>query len=268
MWYYLNKYNSLLSRKPLILKISGFVLVVNGICIFLAAEMKTGILHMVEGARRAKGLTVVIDVFRAFSTACYVFHNGADRIHPVGSVDTAYELQRLHPDWILMGEKDEQTIPGFHYGNSPTFIKDVDFTGKTVVQRTSAGTQGLVNAKSADLLLTGSFVNAGAVIRYIQQTDPEVVSLVCMGFSADRPVEEDTYCAEYIRNKLEGVPCNFDQMKERIRRTSAQRFFAPENQHFSPSTDFDLCLDLDRFDFVLKVEESEDNLLTMNRLEI
>jgi len=238
------------------------------ICIFLAPEMEISILHLLDGARKAKGLTVVIDVFRAFSTASYVFHNGAEKIHPVGSIETAHQLKDLHPGWILMGEKDEQTIPGFNYGNSPTAVKDIDFSGKTIVQRTSAGTQGLVNATGADTLLTGSFVNAGAIVRYIRKVEPEYLSLVCMGYSAKYPIEEDTFCAEFIRNELEGKTNDFRHMKETIRNTSAQRFFAPENQHFSPSTDFDLCLDLDRFGFVLKVEESEVKLLTMRKINI
>ncbi|MBL7113266.1 MAG: 2-phosphosulfolactate phosphatase [Bacteroidales bacterium] len=230
--------------------------------------MEINILHLVDGARKAKGLTVIIDVFRAFSTACYVFHNGADKIHPAGSIETAFQLKDLHPDWLLMGEKDEQTIPGFHYGNSPTIVKDIDFTGKTVVQRTSAGTQGLVNATGADILVTGSFVNAGALVNFIRVTNPQLLSLVCMGYSAKYSIEEDTFCAEYIRNELEGKTNDFNQMKEIIRKTSAQRFFAPENQHFSPSTDFDLCLDLNRFDFVLKVELEEDKLLTMKKIDV
>jgi 2-phosphosulfolactate phosphatase len=240
---------------------------VPGICIFLAPGMEISILHLVEGARKAKGVTVVIDVFRAFSTACYVFHNGADKIHPVGSIETAYQLQDLHPDWLLMGEKDEQTIPGFHYGNSPTFVKDIDFTGKTVIQRTSAGTQGLVNATGAEILLTGSFVNAGALVKYIRKADPQYLSLVCMGYSAEHPIEEDTFCAEYLRNELEGKANDFKLMKETIRKTSAQRFFAPENQHFSPSSDYELCLDLNRFDFILKIEATEDMLLTMRKIK-
>ncbi len=82
------------------------------------------------------------------------------------------------------------------------------------------------------------------------------------------PIEEDTFCAEFIRNELEGKTNDFSQMKETIRNTSAQRFFAPENQHFSPSTDFELCLDLNRFNFVLKVEEGEDKVLTMRKIDV
>ena len=42
--------------------------------------MKVEILEFVEGARHAQGVTVIIDVFRAFSVACYVADAGAARI--------------------------------------------------------------------------------------------------------------------------------------------------------------------------------------------
>ena len=39
--------------------------------------MDIRILELIEGAKRAQGLTVVIDVFRAFSLECYLFARGA-----------------------------------------------------------------------------------------------------------------------------------------------------------------------------------------------
>ena len=55
--------------------------------------MHVDILDLIEGAIQARGLTVIIDVFRAFSTACYVVQNGAREIIPVGDVDLAYKLK-------------------------------------------------------------------------------------------------------------------------------------------------------------------------------
>jgi hypothetical protein len=55
-------------------------------------------LHLIEGAQQARGLTVIIDVFRAFSTACYAVRNGAVGIVPVGHVDVAYRLKEENPD--------------------------------------------------------------------------------------------------------------------------------------------------------------------------
>jgi 2-phosphosulfolactate phosphatase len=55
--------------------------------------MEIKILQLEEGARKASGLVVVIDVFRAFSTACYIMNNRADRIIPVASVEEALSLE-------------------------------------------------------------------------------------------------------------------------------------------------------------------------------
>ena len=38
--------------------------------------MEIRILHLLEGARAARGLTVIIDVFRAFSLECYLYDMG------------------------------------------------------------------------------------------------------------------------------------------------------------------------------------------------
>jgi len=83
---------------------------------------------LIEGAKQATGLAVVIDVFRAFTTAAYVMANGAERIYPVETVEEAFELKRSHHNWILMGEREGKQVPGFDYGNSPYDVKDVDFT--------------------------------------------------------------------------------------------------------------------------------------------
>ena len=54
--------------------------------------MDVRVLELVEGAREARGLTVVIDVFRAFPLECYLFALGAKAIYPIGSVEEARAL--------------------------------------------------------------------------------------------------------------------------------------------------------------------------------
>jgi 2-phosphosulfolactate phosphatase len=228
--------------------------------------MEIQIFQLLEGAKKAEGLTVIIDVFRAFSVACYAMNNGAREILPVGDIEQAYELKRKNPDYILIGERGDRKPQGFDFGNCPTHILNIDFSEKTVVHTTSAGTQGLVNAVHADERITGSFVNAPAIVKYINLKNPAIVSLVCMGYSMQYPTEEDTFCAEYIKDCLQNKRPDFPLMKETIRNTSAQRLFVPENQTFSPASDFDLCTDLGRFNFILKAEE-KDGLLRIRRLD-
>jgi 2-phosphosulfolactate phosphatase len=217
--------------------------------------MEIKILQLLDGAREASGLTVIIDVFRAFSTACYVFDKGAAKIIPIGDIELAYQLKNENPAYILVGERNEQKPPGFDFGNSPSQLLEADLTGKTIVHTTSSGTQGIANAKNADEIITGSFINAGAIVNYIQQKQPKTVSLVCMGYACEYPTDEDTLCAEWIKNELENKPNNFAEMVETIRLGSGARFFDPEKQSWSPQADFELCLDLNRFNFVLKVEK-------------
>jgi len=73
----------------------------------------------VAGARAARGLVVVIDVFRAFSVAAHAFARGARTIIPVADIADARELKRLHPHWLLIGERHARPLPGFDAGNSP-----------------------------------------------------------------------------------------------------------------------------------------------------
>ncbi len=217
--------------------------------------MNVEILQLLEGAREARGLTVIIDVFRAFSTACYAFGNGIQRIYPVGDLEKAYELKRQNPGYILVGERNEQKPEGFDFGNSPSQLLTADLNAKTMVHTTSSGTQGIANATGADEILTGSFVNAQAIVNYIRKKNPEKVSLVCMGYSCQYPTDEDTLLGIYIKNELEGKANDFPAMVEQLRKGDGARFFAPEKQEWAPSADFDLCLSLNRFNFVLKVEQ-------------
>ena len=217
--------------------------------------MQIEILQLTEGAKNARGITVVIDVFRAFSTACYLINSGAKSIFPVETTEEAIALKSDFPDAILLGERHEKKVEGFDFGNSPTHILKQDLRGKTIIMTTSSGTKGLMNARGADKILTGSFVNAGAIIQFLKLENPAVISLVCMGYEGNRPTQEDTFLAEYIKAQLEGKPTDFLSMKEHLRTGDGARLLDPANHTWSPASDFDLCLDLDRFDFVLMLAD-------------
>jgi len=215
-------------------------------------------LSLVEGAREARGLTVIIDVFRAFTTDAFVMANGAETIHPVLTVEEARELRRLHPDWLLMGEREGIKVEGFDHGNSPHEIRDVDFTGRTLIQTTGSGTRGIVNASGADEIILGSFVMANAIVDYIKEADPEIVSIVAMGWNGNYPAIEDELCAEYLEGRLNGQPMDFDEMEGRIRENpQGAKFFDPSKPQFVEG-DFDAAMDLDRFSFVLRVVKGEN----------
>ncbi len=227
--------------------------------------MNIQILQLLEGARAARGLTVIIDVFRAFSLEAYLFARGAEKVIPVGEAELAYQLKRENPHFILAGERRGRILPGFDMGNSPSQMLAVDVAGKTVVHTTSAGTQGIACAVNAHEILGGSLVNAKATAEYIRRSGAETVSLVCMGLDALYPTEEDTLCALYIKALLEGESIDLQAEIDSLRYTSGAKFFDPGQWDVFPVDDFPMCTAADRFDFVLKLLRPEHGLPYMTK---
>jgi len=230
--------------------------------------MKIEILEFVEGATKAKGLAVIVDVFRAFSVACYAYEAGAARIIATSGVENAFLLKQTHKNSVLIGEREEKKIDGFDYGNSPTEIITSDLKGKTIIHTTTAGTQGLVNALNADSVITGSFVNMGAIVRYIKTIDPSEVSLVAMGYRASVSADEDLLCCEGIAAELNNKTPVSDLRIAQLQYTSGKRFFNRDNFNYSPPTDFFLCTMKNRFNFVLKAEKRADGNIELLKMEV
>ena len=232
--------------------------------------MEINILHLVDGAKEARGLTVIIDVFRAFTVETYLMRNHAEKIIPVSGIDFAFEYRKTHPDAILCGERKGIIVEGFDYGNSPTQIEHVDFTGKTVIHTTSAGTQGIANAVHADEIIGGNLVAAKAIAAYIKQKNPEVVSLVCMGLAGGRMTDEDELCGAYIKSLLEGNPLpDLYERVQNLKNTDGAKFFEEKRQAVFPKRDFRLCTDVNSCNFVLRLKKDpETGLDCMERVDV
>ena len=220
--------------------------------------MKIKHLQLIEGAKQAEGLTVIIDVFRAFSLECYLYDMGVKEIRPIGSIEDAFALSEKIPNSILVGERKGKKCEGFDYGNSPSTVDREHVAGKTVIHTTSAGTQGIVNAQNAEEIITGSLVNAKAIVSYIKSKNPATVSIVSMGTRGIRTNPEDELCAEYLISLLEDR--EMPDIEERIaslRTNGGEHFFDPDNQEVFPEADYWMCIKCDQFPFVIRVEKDE-----------
>ncbi len=227
--------------------------------------MKIDVLFGVEGAKSAKGITVIIDVFRAASTAAYILNREAKYIIPVSDPKEAFRLKENNPDYILVGEERGIIIEGFDIGNSPYEINKNDLKNKIVVFRTSQGTQGIVNAENADEIIFGSFPQAGAIVEYIQNKKPEIVSLVSMGGIAEinkagKGGEDDKF-AEYIKARLLNESAEIDLIIKYLKEHECSNRFLDPNIPEFPSEDFALCLAADIYNFVPKVEALNDRVI-------
>ena len=154
-----------------------------------------------------------------------------------------------------MGEVHRRAPPGFDFGNSPFEISGVDFGGKTILQRTSAGTQRIVEAATkAERLYAASLVTAEATVRALLSASPDQISLVAMGGNGLKRTDEDELCAIHLRNRLEGRPGNADAVRRLILAGGeVRRFQDPARPYLHPE-DVDIALDIDRYDFAVRVE--------------
>jgi 2-phosphosulfolactate phosphatase len=209
-----------------------------------------------EGAEEVSGVSVVIDVFRAFSCSPLLFHFGVKRVILEADPEKALALKEENPDFILMGEVDEVPLEGAEVGNSPSRIilrGEEYFHGKTVIHRTTAGVTGVVTAlRSGTEVILGSFVMAGAIAAYLKGRKPDVVTLVAMGDRARAKAPEDEACADYLEHLLTGKPYDpVEVFKRVVFQQTAQKFIRGTKEYL-PREDPIFCLQRDLFDLVLQ----------------
>ena len=122
---------------------------------------------LLEGARAARGTAVIIDVFRAYTTAAVAFSRGAEKIILVAEVAEALELRERGAGSLCVGEVDGIRPEGFDFGNSPFELSEADVAGATLIQSTRAGTTGAAAATGASRIYVCSFAIASATARAV-----------------------------------------------------------------------------------------------------
>jgi 2-phosphosulfolactate phosphatase len=205
-------------------------------------------------ADKATGTVVVIDVLRAFTTAAFAFAQGVRCILPVAEVEEALNMAEEIDGAEVMGEVKGFKPEGFTYSNSPGALRGLDLRGKVLVQRTSAGTQGLVGAVRAEALFAASFVVARATAQAMRRSQPAQVSFVITGVSEGRDGDEDLACAEYIAALLRGETPDPEPYLARVSTSTVGRDFASGSLGYLLKEDVQLCLELDRFSFAMPVK--------------
>jgi 2-phosphosulfolactate phosphatase len=222
--------------------------------------MQISIGSLLEGARQATGTAIIIDVFRAFTTAAVAFSRGAESIVLVAEVDEALELRRRGTGDLCMGEVGGMRPNGFDFGNSPYEISEADVEGKRLIQSTRAGTVGVAAAQNATQIYAGSLVIAEATVNAVRRDSPDMVSIVAMGAEGRERADEDEQCALYMRNLLEGRKPDHEAVRSLVLTGGqTQRYGDPQRPHFHPK-DVEYALQIDSVPFAIRVRR-EDGLL-------
>lgn len=166
---------------------------------------------------------VIVDTFRATSIIPTLLHKGTSKIIPVALVDEALALKEKNPDYIIIGEERGKMPPGFSLGNSPTKVFDnapgIEFGGKTVVHRSSAGTQAISKAVKVKKeqnaryqIFTSSFLNSRAVASFLNGLNggkDERLTILCSGYVDKIYALEDELGAGALISELASLGSNF-----------------------------------------------------------
>jgi 2-phosphosulfolactate phosphatase len=205
-----------------------------------------------ENCHTAHGVVIVIDVLRAFSTAAYAFSLGAKEILLVSTVEEALSLRPQIPNSKVMGEVYGVRPDGFDFGNSPTYLVKENLSGTTMIQRTTAGTQGVVRSLNAEVLLAASFVVAEATASYVKKIGADEVSFVITGRDFGGG-DEDLACAEYLEARMNGHRPETAPFIQRVLASKdASQHHDPLKVGF-PLSDLDYCTQVDKFNFAMPV---------------
>ncbi|MCH7787079.1 MAG: 2-phosphosulfolactate phosphatase [Chloroflexi bacterium] len=226
-------------------------------------EIRIG--SLLRGAQEAEGTAIIIDVYRAFTTAAIAFSRGVEKIVLVAEVEEALELRNRGLGDLCMGEVAGIRPEGFDFGNSPFELSQAEVSGKTLIQSTRAGTVGVSAAQKAGQIYGGSLVIAEATVKAILRDSPDLVSIVAMGSEGKIRTDEDEQCALYLRNLLQGRKPDHDAVRSLILAgEESQKYGDPARPHFH-AKDKELALQIDTIPFAIKV--SRENGLMVARPE-
>jgi 2-phosphosulfolactate phosphatase len=208
----------------------------------------------IEGARRARGTVVVIDVLRSFTVSAYALAGGARECRLVRTVEQARSLAARTPHAVLCVEENALPVPGIAISNSPTAIRELDLHDRILIQRSSAGTQAAYEVTSDDIF-AASLVVAAATAKACLSRKPETLTLVA---SADHP--EDHACATYMESLIQNREVDLVALLRPLRESARYREVKAGRWPGFPPTDLELALQPDKFDFAMPVKREQGYL--------
>ncbi len=217
--------------------------------------MKIFLATGVEGARRARGVVVVIDVLRSFTVSAYALAGGARECLLVTTVAEARALAAQIPGSLVSAEEGALPVEGIPISNSPTQIRSEELNGRVLIQRSSAGTQVMAAVQTDEGMFAASLVVARATAQACLLRSPTTLTLIA---SADHP--EDHACARYMEALIRGDRPDIEQLLTPLRESERYACASGGGWPGFPPTDLELSLATDRFDFSMPVTRHDTYL--------
>jgi 2-phosphosulfolactate phosphatase len=219
---------------------------------------------------KKEAVYVVVDVIRAGTMITCSLAAGAKGVYAVPDLDTVWFLKNRIANCILAGERDYKKVQGFDHGNSPNEILENSVSQKFVILTTSNGTRLIHSVGNAEHILVGGFLNASAVsataYEIAKRTNLDIVLIAC------GPIEEceDWLAVGLIASKLGDAGCildadaqlaseSYERNKDNINNLVKNSAEGAKLKRLGYQRDIDLCLQVDRYLLVPKVQLKESN---------
>jgi len=200
---------------------------------------------------------IVIDVFRAFTTASYILERHPDTYMLAAKSSVIARLAKKFKHPLLIGKSEIGANLTYDIPNSPTRLQEIVVTDRNVLHRTEAGAKGVLLAREADIILVAGFVNAEATARYVKALLNPKVTILPMGHEGTQPSLEDNICAKYIKALIKGKKIKLASFIPELKKGPGKYFFSKDQWQY-PYEDFNRCLEVDRFNFVIKAQVIDD----------
>lgn len=214
-------------------------------------------LHELEGK-----IVVVVDIFRATSTMVAAIANGVKEILPFPDLESCRQMQQK--GFLIGGERNGHTAPGFEMGNSPVAYLTGDYAGRSLAMTTTNGTQAIDKSRGADEILVGAFPNLQATVSYIQTRQKDVL-IHCAGWKGHFNLEDSLYAGALVKALETTHPADedaalamkslFEKEGHNLRGFLSQASHAKRLQNHGIESDIEFCLSYDLYDLVVKVNE-------------
>lgn len=213
-------------------------------------------LHELKGK-----IVVVVDIFRATSTMVAALAHGITEIKTFAELEECRAMS--DQGYLIAGEREGLTAPGFEMGNSPVAYLAGDFAGRKLAMTTTNGTQAIHKSAGAFEILIGAFPNLAATARYIQPLEKDVI-IHCAGWKGRFNLEDSLYAGALVK-ALEkthspdedgalAMLALFEKEDNDLKGFLSQASHAKRLQNHGIESDIDFCLTLDLYDLVGKVE--------------
>jgi 2-phosphosulfolactate phosphatase len=181
----------------------------------------------------------------------------------VDSVDEALAFKAEHPNALAMGEDRGRRVDGFDFSNSPVEVAAADLEDRVLVQRTSAGTRGVVAARSATRLWCASLVCASATAAALRSSGLGDPTYVITGRNVgDRSGggDDDVATAQLIERARLGIELDADRTSQFVANSDEAKRTLAHGPGHANADDVAFATRVDLFDFAMEVRRIEGEL--------